>query len=116
MKLFILLFFTQFSHAKNEIHCLKQLSIDIKHSEEQITQLLMSCNNIFLIGQTIFLNNNKLSDKIIRKYYPKTTQDGDAPVTEHEKGGRLIDYAKCEEISRNIKIYMKRCQNEKTYK
>lgn len=111
MKLFILtLFFSHSCLAKTYNSCLKQLSVDTNHTEEQITYILMSCNNIFLIGQTIFLNNNKLSDKLIRKYYPKTTQDGDAPVTEHEKGGRLVEYSKCEEISRNVKKYMKRCQ------
>lgn len=106
----LILLYSTSGAAKSYKSCLDQLAVDTNHSQEQITHILMSCNNQFLIGQTIFLNNNKLSDKMIRTYYPKTTQGGDAPVTEHEKGGRLVEYSKCEEITKNVKKYMKRCQ------
>lgn len=87
--------------------CYSQLAIDTKYSQEEVTKILMSCNNQFLIGQTIFLNNSPVSDKIIRKYYPVDSEN--VTVTEVEKAHRLLNYAKCEEISANLKKYMDKC-------
>lgn len=113
MKYLILLvtFFGVSAFGKSELECLKELCVKTGYTEESITRILMECNNQFLIGQTIFLNNNKVSDKMIRKFYPRNDEYIDM-VTEVEKGRRLLNYNKCEEISRNFKLYISSCEKE----
>lgn len=68
---------------------------------------------MFLDGQFLYLGSSKAKSKLIRKRWPaKDDMGNDWPVTEWEKADKLIEYTKCEEIARNFKTYMSRCQNE----
>lgn len=73
------------------------------YTEEEITKILMECNNRFLQGETLFMGNSKDKDRTIRKYYPRDTE----VVFEHEKAARLLEFSKCQEISAAIKILEK---------
>lgn len=86
---------------------------ETKYSLEQITVILVECNNMFLDGQFLYLGSSKAKEKLIRKRWPANDKFGEQiPVTELEKANRLMDYTECEGIARNLKTYMERCQNE----
>lgn len=117
LKVFIaaaLIVLTLNAQAKSEMECLKQLSIDTKHSDEQITKILMECNNRLLDGQFMYINAHKFSDALIRKRWPCKDDNGNVcPVTAIERAHLLLDFNECENIARNLKEYMKRCEGSK---
>lgn len=113
--IFVLVYFAcGIALAKTETECYKKLAKDTKHSETAITKMIMECNNMFLDGQFIYLGPTKVQEKLIRKRWPAKDEEGnDIPVGELEKADKIIFYAKCEEISRNLKIYINQCLKEK---
>lgn len=72
------------------------------YSEERITKILMECSNRYLQGEALFLGKSEQQDKKIRQHYPK-----DSEVTETEKASRLLEFTQCQEISKNIKYFIK---------
>lgn len=113
LKIFILaLLFSLSVYAKPEAQCLKDMVKDTKHTEEQVTMILMTCNNQFIMGQHVFLDTNQRTDKIIRKRYPSSDPDVQAlnAVSAVERALRLLDYSICERVTHLYQVYMKQCE------
>lgn len=68
--------------------CLSQLPINT-------AEILMACNNLYLRGQFGYLQT-QTKDKL--NYW--------------QKADALITYNKCEEISRDLNIYLKECERQ----
>lgn len=96
--------------SHSQASCLDNLVKDTGYTQPQITHVLMTCNNLFLTGQTIYLKNDTKSDILIRKQHPRMIQE----VPQQEKAKYLLDYTKCEEIAKNMSKYMKKCEHEKS--
>lgn len=88
----------------NEVPCLDALKRDTGYSSEKITLLIMTCNVKLVEGQAYLMNDNKF---LRMKRYP-----GNSDMTEVEKGNRIMDFTKCQEITNLYQRYLKRCENE----
>lgn len=93
MKLFLLiLLLPSFVWGLSEEKCIKSLSVVTQTSEEKVLEMLVECSNMFLKGQFAYLRQ-------------------DASLTFDQKAEALIEYSLCEQISRDFKAYMKKCED-----
>lgn len=99
--------------ANKESKCLNNLANKMKLNSNKIIRVLMTCNNSLLLGQNIYLSTNKQATSIIRTRFPSSNIETNTIVSIEEKVEKLLELVQCEEISRNIKIYMKACEGIK---
>lgn len=73
--------------------CQEQARIESGLSQQEFTQLMMTCANMYLKGQFGFLQ--------------RKTRSAIAPW---DKADSLIEYAICEETSKAVRDYVKQCE------
>lgn len=74
-------------------NCQEQARIESGLSQQEFTQLMMTCANMYLKGQFGFLQ-----------------QKTKATLAPWDKADSLIEYAICEEASKAVTDYVKQCE------